>query len=92
MKSIITFILLATSCNAFAWNYHEKKEFTLTYTFEGHTLSIKEPADSYLEALDSAASRCLVHFKKVSNYKHSEAELEDKGRRIIDTCANPRST
>jgi hypothetical protein len=92
MKLSTVLLIFCFSVEALAWNYHEKKEFTLNYNFEGQTLQIKEPADSYLEALDSAATRCLIHFKKVSNYKHSEAEIEDKGRRIIDTCANPRSS
>lgn len=90
MKIFISILMMVILCNptAFGSNSSEKKEFTLKYSFEGQNLEVREFSDSYIEAMESAAFKCLNHFKRASNYNNSE--LEDKGLRIIDACANPK--
>lgn len=87
MRSFLTVLLMAYSCSSFAWISKDSstKEYKFKFTLSGETLEIRQPASSYEDAFEKAASQCFKFYKgkgKVS---------ESRGLDIIDVCANPRS-
>lgn len=87
MKKILVLLLVAYGCTSFAAISKETKDqmYTFKFNFQGETLEIRRPANTYEEAFEKAASSCFAHFKKRGKL------TEERGLDIIDVCANPRS-
>lgn len=87
MKKTIIALVLLSAANASAWISTESKskEYHFKFKFEGQAYEVKKDSGSYEEAFEAAAQDCFRHFK------NGERLSEDKGLRIIDSCANPRS-
>lgn len=78
MRFLIFALLLCSTANA--------QEFTFNFRFGKETFQIKQKGLDWYEASGKAAKKCFEHFTK------GEYPGEDKGLRIIDTCANPDSS